>query len=132
MVVAQLLAGLLFFAFGIDRHVLRALAESLTAYPPGAFAVSRAAADEILKLATSVLNTGLRLALPISGLMILIDVALSVLGRVHAQMQLVQMSFPIKLLLCLGVLGGMLLVAHPLYSTAASASLGLIRNLVTK
>ena len=132
MVVAQLLAGLLFFALGIDRHVLRALAESLTTYPPGAFAISKAAADEILKLATTVLNTGLRLALPISGLMILIDLALSVLGRVHAQIQLVQMSFPIKLLLCLGVLGGMLLVAQPLYSAAATASLSFITRMITR
>ena len=124
--------GLLFFALGIDRHVLRALAESLTTYPPGAFAISKAAADEILKLATTVLNTGLRLALPISGLMILIDLALSVLGRVHAQIQLVQMSFPIKLLLCLGVLGGMLLVAQPLYSAAATASLSFITRMITR
>jgi flagellar biosynthesis protein FliR len=132
MIVAQLLAGLLFFAFGIDRHVLRALAESLTVYPPGAFAISKAAADEVLRLATTVLNTGLRLALPISGLMILIDLALSVLGRVHAQIQLVHMSFPVKLLLCLGVLGGMLLVAQPLYSAAAGVSLKFVARLLTR
>jgi flagellar biosynthetic protein FliR len=132
MIVAQLLAGLLFFALGIDRHVLRALAESLTTYPPGAFAISKAAADEILRLATTVLNTGLRLALPISGLMILIDLALSVLGRVHTQIQLIQMSFPIKLLLCIGVLGGMLLVAQPLYTAAASASLNFITRAMAR
>ncbi len=132
MVVAQLLAGLPFFALGIDRHVLRALAESLITYPPGAFAISKAHADELLKLATTVLNTGLRLALPISGLKILIDHAHSVLGRVHAQIQLVQKSFPIKLLLCLGVLGGILLVAQPLYSTAAAASLSFIKSMLIR
>jgi flagellar biosynthesis protein FliR len=132
MIVAQLLASLLFFAFGIDRHVLRALAESLTTYPPGAFEITRPIADEVLKLATTVLNTGLRLALPICGLMLLIDLALSVLGRVHAQIQLVQMSFPIKLLLCLGVLGGMLIVAQPLYTAAAGASLSFVAAMMAR
>jgi flagellar biosynthesis protein FliR len=132
IVVAQLLAGLLFFAFGIDRHALRALAESLATYPPGTFALTRPMAEEVLKLATTVLNTGLRLALPICGVMLLIDIVLAVLGRLHAQIQLVQMSFPIKLLLCIGVLAGMLLVAQPLYSAAASSCLRFVTAIVTR
>jgi flagellar biosynthetic protein FliR len=132
VVVAQLVSGLLFFAFGLDREVLRALAHSLNTYPPGSFSITHPLAEELLKLAGSILNTGLRLALPIVGVMLLIDITLGVLGRLHAQVQLVQMSFPIKLMLCIGVLGGMLLVARPLYSAAAESSLTFIHSLVAR
>jgi flagellar biosynthetic protein FliR len=130
VVVAQLLAGLLFFAFGLDREVLRALAASLISYPPGAFSLTRPIADEMLRLVGTILNTGLRLALPIVGIMLLIDIALGVLGRLHSQVQLLQLSFPVKLMMCLSVLGGMLLVARPLYSSAAHASLAFVRALL--
>jgi flagellar biosynthetic protein FliR len=132
IVIAQLLAGLLFFAFGIDRYVLRALAESISTFPPGGFALTRPVADEVLRLMTTVMQTGLRLALPISGVMILIDLTLAVLGRLHAQIQLVQLSFPIKLLLCTGVFAGMLVVTQPLYNAAAGASLKFVAALVKR
>ena len=35
LVIAQLAAGLLFFATGLDRQVVRALAQSLGVHPPG-------------------------------------------------------------------------------------------------
>lgn len=132
VVVAQLVCGLLFFAFGLDREVLRTLAHSLGTYPPGTFSLTAPLANELLKLAGNVMNTGLRLALPIVGVMLLIDITLGVLGRLHAQVQLVQMSFPIKLMLCVGVLGGMLLVARPLYSSAAESSLAFVQGLVAR
>lgn len=130
LVIAQLIAALLFFAFGLDREVLRALAYSLHTYPPGTFALTQPLADELLKLVGIILNTGLRLSLPIVGIMLLIDISLGVLGRLHSQIQLVQMSFPIKLMLCIGMLGGMLLVARPLYQAAAESSLGFVRRVL--
>jgi len=40
IMIAQTTAGLLFFATGMDRQILRAFADSLTAHPPGHFAIS--------------------------------------------------------------------------------------------
>jgi flagellar biosynthesis protein FliR len=123
LVIAQLLSGLLFFACGIEGHVLRALADSLTVYPPGSYSITPSIANELLRLATTILKTGLRLALPITGLMLLIDLVLAILGRLHSQIQLVHMSFPVKLLLCIGVLAWMLVVIQPLYESAAASAI---------
>ena len=41
LVFAQLMAGMLFFAMGLDREVLRLFAQSLEKIPPGAFVFSR-------------------------------------------------------------------------------------------
>lgn len=130
LVVAQLLAGLLFFALGVESHVIRALATSLKAYPPGSFAASPAIAGELVKLAASILNVGLRLALPIAGLMILIDLSLAILGRLHAQIQLVHLAFPVKMLLSLSVLASLLIVSPRLYERAAAEALVFVRALL--
>jgi flagellar biosynthetic protein FliR len=126
LVVAQLLSGLLFFACGIEGHVLRALADSLGVYPPGTYSITPSIANELLRLATTILNTGLRLALPITALMLLIDLVLAILGRLHSQIQLVHMSFPIKLMLCIGVLAWILVVVQPLYESAAARAVRFI------
>ena len=44
LVLAQLVAGLLFFALGFDREVLRIFASSLAAHPPGSFVLHGSAA----------------------------------------------------------------------------------------
>jgi flagellar biosynthesis protein FliR len=130
MVVAQLLAGLLFFAVGLDSHLMRALASSLIVYPPGSFTPTAAIALEVLKLAGSVLSVGLRLALPIAGLMVLVDVSLAVLGRLHTQIQLVNLAFPLKMLLSLSVLASLLVVAPRLFERASLEALTFIRALL--
>ena len=43
LVFAQLMAGLLFFALGLDREVLRLFAQSLDKIPPGAYVLGSAA-----------------------------------------------------------------------------------------
>src|SRR6185437_2907992 len=40
LTIAQTAAGLLFFATGMDRQILRAFADSLSSHPPGHFAIS--------------------------------------------------------------------------------------------
>lgn len=132
LVLAQLLALLLFFAFGMEGHMIRTLAASLRVYPPGAFRITPDIAGEVLRLASSVLSIGLRLALPVAALMILIDLALSVLGKLHSQLQLVQLSFSVKLMLCLGVLAGMLVIAKPLYEASGANVVAFLRHTVTR
>jgi flagellar biosynthetic protein FliR len=130
LIVAQLTASLLFFAFGLESEVLRALAASLQVYPPGAFSATPAIAQELLKLAGSILVIGLRLAMPVAGLMILVDLSLAVLGRLHAQIQLTQLSFPVKLLLALGMLATTLTIAPRLFERSAAEALAFLRQLL--
>jgi len=103
LVFAQLISGLLFFALGFDREILRLFARSLEKIPAGAYALGLPAAAEVIRLGAVLFSTGLRLAMPVVALLILIDVALALLGRLHAQLQLLTLAFPIKMLTALAV-----------------------------
>ena len=94
VVFAQLTAGLLFFALGLDREVIRAFARSLDAFPAGSFALAPAGAEQILRLASGMFSVGLRLAMPAMALLLLVDLALALLGRLNAQLQLLMLAFP--------------------------------------
>jgi flagellar biosynthetic protein FliR len=104
-VFAQLIAGMLFFALGLDREVMRLFAGSLERIPPGSFLPDRTTADTVIRLGASLFSTGARLALPVVALLILVDVALALLGRINQQLQLLALAFPVKMLISLVMLG---------------------------
>jgi flagellar biosynthetic protein FliR len=104
LVFAQLMAGLLFFVLGLDREVLRLFAQSLDRIPAGAYTFGTASADAIIRLGANLFSTGLRLALPVVALLLLVDIALALLGRLNQQLQLLSLAFPLKMLIALLVL----------------------------
>jgi flagellar biosynthetic protein FliR len=104
LVLAQLAAGLLFFAAGLDREVLRLFAQSLEKIPPGAYVLGPSSAFGLIHLGASVFSIGLRLAFPVVAVLVMVDVALALLGRVNAQLQLLSLAFPLKMLVALMVL----------------------------
>ena len=110
VIFSQLAAGLIFFAVGLDREVLKIFAGSLISAPAGTFAVSRGAAERLLSAASVMFSTGVRLALPIVAVLMMIDVSLALLGRINAQLQLLSVAFPIKMLVALTILGWTLLL----------------------
>jgi len=101
LVFAQLTTGMLFFAVGLDREVLRLFAASLDKVPPGAYVLGPASAQSLIRLGTSLFSVGLRLAFPVVALLVMMDVALALLGRVNAQLQLIHLAFPAKMLVTL-------------------------------
>jgi len=105
LVFAQLIAGMLFFVMGLDREVFRLFAESLGRIPPGAWAFHPGSAEAMIRLGSSLFSVGMRLALPVVALLVLVDVALALLGRLNAQLQLLTLAFPAKMLAALLVLG---------------------------
>jgi flagellar biosynthesis protein FliR len=98
VVLSQSIAGLLFFSLGLHREVLRLFAVSLEKIPPGAFTITTTHADAIIRLGSSIFSTGVRLAFPVVALMIMVDLALALLGRINAQLQLGSLTFPVKML----------------------------------
>src|SRR5947209_2277627 len=88
VVFSQLAAGLLFFATGLHREVLRIFARSLEIYPAGSFVLTRAAAEQILMMGSTIFSTGLRLGLPLIAILVMVDISLALLGRVNSQIQL--------------------------------------------
>jgi flagellar biosynthesis protein FliR len=124
-----LMSGLLFFSFGLHVFVMRAVAESLVTMPPGTgWHLSSSAA--LITLAGEIFPTGLRLAMPVIALLLLVDVSLALLGRINAQLQLLTLAFPAKMAVGLGVLAGMIAMAAALYHQFAARSLEIVRGLI--
>lgn len=98
LVAAQTVAGLLFLASGLDREVIRIFAVSLEKFPPGQFMLTTGMAEAIVRLSSGIFSLGIRLALPIVALLGLVDLALALLGRLNAQLQLISLAFPVKML----------------------------------
>ena len=96
--IAQLMAGCFFFAFGVDGQVLRALVYSLSTHPLGQWAAGVSTADKVVGFLGSIFTTGLLIMVPVLAFLILLDVMLALLGRIHAQLQLLTLAFPMKLL----------------------------------
>jgi flagellar biosynthesis protein FliR len=101
---AQLAANLLFFACGVDRIVLRAFARSLEACPPGSVEIGWQSASRLTHFGGEMLELGVRLALPVAGLLLLTDVTLALAGRLQSQLQLLSLAFPVKMLGSLAML----------------------------
>jgi len=108
LIVAQLAAGMLFFALGMDGQVLRLFSVSLEKIPPGAYVFQLASAEAFIRLTGSLLAAGTRLALPVVALLVMVDVALALMGRLNAQLQLLSLAFPAKMLTALFVLAAVM------------------------
>lgn len=104
LVFVQLVAGLFFFALGLDREILRLFAQSLDRIPAGTYVLGPPAGDAMIRLASGIFSVGVRLALPVVALLILVDFALALLGRLNQQLQLISLAFPAKMLTALIVL----------------------------
>ena len=101
LVVAQLIAGLTFFALGLDRELLRLFAATLERIPAGGYAPAAASAESVIRLGAMLFGFGVRLAMPVVALLLLVDVALALLGRLNQQLQLLSLAFPVKMLVAL-------------------------------
>ncbi|HUI54265.1 MAG TPA: flagellar biosynthetic protein FliR [Bryobacteraceae bacterium] len=104
LVFAQLAAGLLFFALGLDREILGLFAQSLDRVPAGTYGLGPASAQNLIHLGSSLFSFGVRLAMPVVALLVMVDVALALLGRLNQQLQLLSLAFPAKMLTALLVL----------------------------
>jgi flagellar biosynthetic protein FliR len=104
VVLSQLVAGLLFFALGLDREILRLFAQSLEKVPVGGYIPGPVSALTLIKLGSGLFSVGVRLALPVVALLVMLDVSLALLGRLNAQLQLISLAFPAKMLTALLVL----------------------------
>jgi flagellar biosynthesis protein FliR len=96
LVLTQFATGLLFFALGIHLHLLRFFAYSYSVFATGRTPGPDVSVGTVISLGGTMLITGLRTGLPVVTLLLLIEIALGVLGRLQAQMQLISLAFPVK------------------------------------
>jgi len=130
ILIAQLTAGLLFFAMGLDRKLLSILSRSLETHPPGTFAASRPNVEALVMLGSGVFSTGIRLVLPLMALLFLIDLSVGLLGRLNSQLQLIALAFPAKMLAAIAALSVLVLLIPKLYQQSASAAFGVLSKLL--
>jgi flagellar biosynthetic protein FliR len=129
IVAAQTFAGLLFLASGLDREVMRIFASSLEAFPPGQFALADGIAGAIVKLSSGIFSLGVRLALPVIALLGLVDLALALLGRLNAQLQMISLAFPVKMLAAMLLFAWIAAVEPRIFTGYAGQFLTLARHI---
>ncbi len=130
VVFAQLAAGLLFLAMGLHREVIRTFARSLEVAPAGSIVISKEVGREVLALGGTMFSTGVRLALPVIAILLLVDISLALLGRINAQLQLLTIAFPAKMLVGLGIFGWLLLLIPVLLRSGSEAALSVSKSLL--
>jgi flagellar biosynthesis protein FliR len=123
LVIAELFAGLLFFAAGFDRQVLAILAGTLKTVPPGQIAQFHGAPEAVVRLGGELFGYGLRLAFPITAFLVLVDLTLGFLGRVNAQLQLLTLASPVKIMAALGLFAALAPVYARVYQSFAQHGL---------
>ena len=74
----------------------------------------------------------MRLALPIAGMLLLVDLALALVGRINAQVQMVTVAFPLKMGLALSMLAWTLVAFPRVYEQHAGHILGLLAKLMAR
>jgi flagellar biosynthesis protein FliR len=117
--LSQLVAGLLFFSLGIHRQLLLLLARSFDLFSPDRNVLNLPSARILVNLGANMFATGLRLGLPVVALLLLTELALGVLGRLHAQLHLMTLSFPVKTALSFAFLAAILIRWPTLYAQTA-------------
>ncbi len=131
VILAQLTGGLFFFALNLHHQLIALLAQSLETYPPGQFAITEPVAQQMIRVGSAVFQLGLGLVLPILALMAMIDIALALLGRLNSQLQVVTLSFPIKMGVALVLLAAFGPIMPRLFDHAAGQAMTTLRSILS-
>jgi flagellar biosynthesis protein FliR len=114
--IAQTASALLFVTLGLHRYVLRVFADSLVRLPPGKLALNPHWGELLIHAAAQMFVVGLRLAFPVVGLMLMVELTLSLLSRFNSQLHLTTMSMPLKILAGLAIISILLMLFPAVYS----------------
>ena len=87
-------------------------------------------ANVVIHAASTIFSTGLRLALPVIALLIMVDLTLALLSRINSQLQLLSLAFPIKMLVALVTVSTILVLFPSVYSSLAERMLSTASRLV--
>ena len=131
-VFMQLFSAVLFFALGLDRRVIAIVAASLRSAPPGVWQLRAAAGEAIPRIGSIMFTMGLRLAMPVAGFLLLVDIGCAIAGRLSAQLQLLSIAFPAKLLAGLALVALILASAPQLIESCAGPVFTSVARLVTR
>jgi flagellar biosynthetic protein FliR len=104
----QLMGTLVVIAAGLDRILLASMVRSFRVVPLGHFALAPASATEIVRAAGGIFLAGVELAAPVLAATILVEIAVSLMGKLSPQLPVMNLTVPIKTITGLLILIGSL------------------------
>jgi len=110
------LAIIMSFATNAHHSLLRALADSYRALPIGLGGVDRSLADGVAGLIGAVFVLGVRIAMPVVVVLLLVELALGILARVAPSLNMMTAGAPIRLIVGLLVVAATVTSLPPLFS----------------
>jgi flagellar biosynthetic protein FliR len=97
-VLLTLGSSLLFLAFGFDTILFRFLLLGVQTVPPGQWSITTQHVGAVMALFPQMFIDAIRCSLPVVAILLMIDTALALLSRMQPQLQLLTLSFPLKML----------------------------------
>lgn len=104
----QLIGTLVIFAAGLDRILLASVIRSFHAVPLGGYALAPTVATTIVRDFGGVFLAAIELAAPVLSATMLVELSVSLLGKLSPQLPVMNLSVPIKTLTGFAVMMGSL------------------------
>jgi flagellar biosynthetic protein FliR len=104
----QLMGTLVVITAGLDRILLASLVRSFRVAPMGGYALAPASVLEIVRAAAGVFLAAVELAAPVLAATLLIEVAVSLIGKLSPQLPVMMLTVPMKTLAGFVILAGSL------------------------
>ena len=118
-------------AAGLDRILLASMVRSFRAVPLGSFLLAPASALAVVKAAGGVFLAAVELAAPVLAATLLVEVSVSLLGKLSPQLPVMSLTVPIKTLAGFAVLTGSLALWPRFIEARFAGLLDLAQNLIT-
>ena len=104
----QLMGTLVVIGAGLDRVVLASMVRSFRAVPLGAYTLAPPTALAIVHAAAGIFLAAVELAAPVLAATMLVEIAVSLMGKLSPQLPVMSLTVPLKTLTGLAVLTGAL------------------------
>jgi flagellar biosynthesis protein FliR len=112
-------ATLAYLEMNLHHNLIGAWFESYSLAPPGQFDLTKLPLELLSTAMAGMLVLAMKIALPITAFLLLIDLALGILARVVPQLNVFIVGIPLKTAVGLGVLSVMVLALNPLVRQGA-------------
>jgi flagellar biosynthetic protein FliR len=126
----QLMGTLVVIASGLDRILLASVVRSFRVAPLGSYALVPASALEIVRAASGIFLAALELAAPVLAATLLVEVTVSLLGKLSPQLPVMSLTVPIKTLTGFALLTGSLALWPRFIEARFSGLLDLAERLI--
>ena len=126
----QLMGTLVVIGAGLDRIVLASMVRSFRAAPLGTFAIAPPSALAIVRAAGGIFLAAVELAAPVLAATLLVEVAVSLLGKISPQLPVMNLTVPLKTLTGFVILAGSLALWPRFIEARFSGLLDLAERLI--